>query len=178
MAGAPVGDERPRRNRRGVDKRTALRSVPILADVDDDQIDRLCSAVDRYHVQANEWLFRMGDPSDAIYIVDSGRFAAVDVDEHVISEMASGDSIGELGVIAGTVRSADVRALRDGFVWKVAADTFTDLLTTTPQLQSVMLRAMAGMLRESRSANISRRPRVIGILSTGDAAAEIGRAHV
>ncbi|KLO32382.1 esterase [Mycobacterium haemophilum] len=171
MAGAPVGDERPRRNRRGVDKRTALRSVPILADVDDDQIDRLCSAVDRYHVQANEWLFRMGDPSDAIYIVDSGRFAAVDVDGHVISEMASGDSIGELGVIAGTVRSADVRALRDGFVWKVAADTFTDLLTTTPQLQSVMLRAMAGMLRESRSANISRRPRVIGILSTGDAAA-------
>ncbi|KAA1243010.1 patatin-like phospholipase family protein, partial [Mycobacterium simiae] len=73
----------------------------------------------------------------------------------------------ELGVIAGAARAAGVRALRDSAVWKIAADTFSEILATTPRLQSAMLRAMANMLRESRSADISRRPRVIGVLSTG-----------
>ena len=153
------------------EKRTALRNIPILADLDDEQLDGLSSAVNRHHIGANEWLFHMGDPSDAIYIVDSGRFAAVGADGHVVAEMVCGDPIGDLGVIAGAVRSAGVRALRDGFVWRIAAEAFTEALATTPQLQSAMLRALATMLRESRSAKISGRPRVIGVLSTGDVAA-------
>jgi NTE family protein len=163
--------KRQRPQRRVSDERTALRSVPILADIDDEHLDQLSSAVDRHHIPANEWLFREGEPSDAIYIVASGRFAAVDADGQVIGEMASGDSIGDLGVIAGAARSAGVRALRDGVVWRIAADTFTEVLATTPQLQSAMLRAMARMLQESRSAPISRRPRVIGVLSAGTAVA-------
>ncbi len=85
--------------------------------------------------------------------------------------MASGDSIGDLGLIAGMARSAGVRALRDGVVWRIAAQTFSEVLAKSPQMQSAMLRVMAGMLRESRSADFSRGPRVIGVLSTGDAVA-------
>ncbi|SOJ54753.1 putative NTE family protein [Mycobacterium simulans] len=157
--------------RRGADERTALRNIPILADIDDEQLERLSTTIDRRHVATNEWLFHAGEQSDSIYIVDSGRFAAIGADGHVIAEMASGDSIGDLGVIAGGVRSAGVRALRDGVVWRIAADTFTEVLETTPQMQSAMLRVMARMLRESRRAKASRRPRVIGVLSTGDTAA-------
>jgi NTE family protein len=158
-------------DRRAADERTALRSVPIFADIDDDQLDRLSSAVDRRQIPASEWLFRMGDRSDAVYIVGSGRFAVVGADGQVIREMASGDSIGDLGLITGAVRSAGVRALRDGVVWRIAADTFTEVLANAPQLQSAMLLTTATMLQDSRSANISRRPRVIGVLSTGDVAA-------
>jgi NTE family protein len=74
-------------------------------------------------------------------------------------------------VITGAARSAGIRALRDGVVWRIAADTFTEVLAKAPQLRSAMFQAMAGMLRESRSANVLRRPRVIGVLSTGDTAA-------
>jgi NTE family protein len=156
---------------RATDKRSALRSVPIFAEIDDEQLDQLTTAVDRQHIPANEWLFHLGDPPDAIYVVASGRFAAVGLDGQVLREMASGDAIGDLGVITGAARSAGIRALRDGVVWRIAADTFTELLAKAPQLRSAMFRAMAGMLRESRSANVSQRPRVIGVLSTGDAAA-------
>jgi NTE family protein len=163
--------ERQWPERRAADERTALRSVPIFADIDDDHLNRLASAVHRHQIPASEWLFRMGDRSDSIYIVDSGRFAVVGADGQVFREMAAGDSIGDLGLITGAARSAGVQALRDGVVWRIAADTFTEVLANTPQLQSAMLRTMATMLQNSRSANISRRPRVIGILSTGDVAA-------
>ncbi|SOJ56665.1 putative NTE family protein [Mycobacterium simulans] len=158
-------------NRHGLaaDARSALRRVPILAEIDDQQLDRLSNAIERQHIRANEWLFRLGDPSDAIYVIDTGRFAAISADGQVIREMACGDSIGDLGVISGEPRSASVRALRDGVVCRIAAETFTAVLETTPQLQSAMLRAMARMLRESRSVNVSRARRVVGILSTGDA---------
>jgi NTE family protein len=163
--------ERQWPERSAADERTALRSVPIFADIDDDQLDQLASAVDRHQIPANEWLFRMGDRSDSIYIVDSGRFAVVGADGQVFREMASGDSIGDLGLITGAVRSAGVRALRDGVVSRIAADTFTEVLANTPQLQSAMLRTLAMMLQDSRSANIFQRPRVVGVLSTGDVAA-------
>jgi NTE family protein len=153
------------------DARTALQQVPILADVAGEQFDQLVSAVERKHIQAGEWLFHLGDPADAIYVISSGRFAAVGANGQVIREMAAGDVIGDLGVIDGTARSAGVQAVRDGVVWRIAADTFSELLHKTPGLQSAMLRAMARMLRQSQSANISRRPRMIGILSTGDAVA-------
>jgi NTE family protein len=156
---------------RAADERAALRSVPIFAEIDDEQLDQLISAVDRRHIPAGEWLFHLGDPSDAIYVVASGRFAAVGLDGQVLREMASGDAIGDLGVITGAARSAGIRALRDGVVWRIAADTFTEVLAKAPQLRSAMSRTMAEMLRESRSANISRKPRVIGVLSTGDAVA-------
>lgn len=74
-------------------------------------------------------------------------------------------------MIAGAARSAGVRALRDGVVWRIAAETFTDMLEATPLLQSAMLRAMARMLRQSRPAKTARRPRVIGVVSNGDTAA-------
>ncbi|SON63582.1 putative NTE family protein [Mycobacterium simulans] len=157
--------------RGGAAVRAALRNIPILADIDDEQLDRLSTTIDRRHVPANEWLFHVGDQSDSIYIVDSGRFAAIGADGHVIAEMASGDSIGDLGVIAGGVRSAGVQALRDGVVWRIAADTFTEILERAPQLQSAMLRVMARMLRQSRRTKASRRPRVIGVLATEATAA-------
>ena len=113
----------------------------------------------------------MGDPSDAIYVIASGRFAALGLDGQVLREMASGDSIGDLGVITGSARSAGVRALRDGVVWRIAADTFTEVLAKAPQLRSAMFRAMAVLLRESRAANVSRGRRVVGVLSTGNAVA-------
>ena len=77
--------------RRAADERAALRNVPIFAEIDDDKLDQLSRAVVRQHIAANEWLFHMGDPSDAIYVIDSGRFAAVGPDGQVIREMASGD---------------------------------------------------------------------------------------
>ncbi|MGZ6779912.1 MAG: patatin-like phospholipase family protein [Mycobacterium sp.] len=160
------------REPRAADERTALRSIPIFAEIHDEQLDQLASAVDRQHIPTNEWLFRLGDPSDAIYVVASGRFAAVGLDGQVLREMASGDSIGDLGVITGAARSAGIRALRDSVVWRIAADTFTEVLTKAPQLQSAMFRAMAGMLRESRSATISRGRRVVGVVSTGHVVAQ------
>lgn len=154
-----------------VDERTALRSIPIFAEIEDEQLDRLSSAVARQYIPANEWLFRMGDPPDAFYVIASGRFAAVGPDGQVFREMAAGESVGDLGVITGAARSAGIRALRDGVVWKIAAETFTEVLGKAPSLQYAMFRAMAGMLRESRSANVSRGRRVVGVLSTGDVAA-------
>ncbi len=151
--------------------RAALRNIPLLADFDDEQFDQLASAVDRRYTRANEWLFHLGDPPEAIYVIRSGRYAAIGRDGHVLREMTAGEAIGDLGVIAGAPRSAGVRALRDSVVWRIAADKFEEMLTSTPQLQSALLRSMARMLQQSRSADISQRPRVIGVLSPGNEAA-------
>lgn len=150
------------------DVAAALRNIPIFAGVDSDELASLCEAAERRFVAAGDWLFHAGEPSDAIYVINSGKFAAVDADGVVVRELVSGDSIGELGLIAEAPRSAGVQATRDGTVWGIAAGAFADVLAKNSGMQSEMLRTMARLLRESRSAISSQRPRVIAVVAPGD----------
>jgi NTE family protein len=53
----------------------------LLADLTDDTQGALLAAATRIHVPAGEWLFRRGDPADAMYILESGRVEVLDGEE-------------------------------------------------------------------------------------------------
>ena len=68
-------------------------------------------------LEPGEVLLRRGDPSDAIYRVESGTLDVIaptehgdDVDGEVIARLGPGSHVGELGVLMGAPRSATVRA--------------------------------------------------------------------
>ena len=54
----------------------------------------------RCALDAGEWLFREGDPGDAMYLVRAGRLEVVDeAPAHVIRELGRGDALGELALL-------------------------------------------------------------------------------
>jgi len=63
-------------------------------------------------LDAGSYLFRAGQPSDALYVVRSGRLQVVQNDV-VLTELGRGGVLGELGLLTGVPRSASVRAVRD-----------------------------------------------------------------
>jgi putative ABC transport system ATP-binding protein len=65
-------------------------------------------------LEKGDVLFRQGEPSDLVYMVDRGRLRVVqellDGDEELLATLGPGRFVGELGPLLGLQRSATVRA--------------------------------------------------------------------
>jgi NTE family protein len=150
----------------------ALRKIPMLGGVNDEVLTELARRLDHAELDAGEWLFRAGDPSDSLYVVASGRLAVMGEDGELVREIGRGSAIGELGVIAGEPRSASVVALRDSALWQMRADSFWQLFDEEPTFQRSLLGTVSSQLRASRGVERDRRQRVLAIIpSSPDAPA-------
>ncbi len=86
-----------------------------------------------------ETLFHQGDAGDSMYIVDSGllEVRAHDAEgEHVLDRLDAGASVGELALLTGQPRTADVVALVDSRLLRVARESFDHLVERHPDIAS------------------------------------------
>ena len=75
------------------------------------------------HVDAGEVVFAEGDPSDAGYLVVSGRWRPGTTGIQ-LGEVGRGEVVGEIGLIERPPRSATVIALRDSTLARFSAEAF------------------------------------------------------
>ncbi|MDX6648488.1 MAG: hypothetical protein QOJ97_439 [Solirubrobacteraceae bacterium] len=128
-----------------------LRDVALFAALPPGVRAQLAAAGARRALAAGEWLFRAGDPGDALYAVASGRLEVVGEDGAVLREVARGGAVGELALLTGEPRSASVRARRDSELLEVSAEAVDGLLRRDPSLALHVARHLAAQLRASRS---------------------------
>ena len=80
---------------------------------------------------AGQEVFRQGDPSDLVYVVDDGRIDVVrdtQDGEVPLASFVAGDHFGEMGPLFGLRRSATARAMTDTIVTGYTAKGFRDLV--------------------------------------------------
>jgi len=95
------------------------------------------SKLNRY--KAGQVVFSEGDPADTLHLVRSGSLAvlrAMGGREIVISYVAAGNYVGEMGLMGGTRRSATVRASVATETVSLDAETFGELLRANPGLRA------------------------------------------
>lgn len=111
---------------------------------DAEQFKPLAAYLERQILPEGHVLFKQGDISDALYIIESGvlkalyRFA-----EHspVIEEsMVPGTLAGELTGLSGLERNATVLVDRDAVVWKLSRENLKVLERELPELARVFTR--------------------------------------
>ncbi|HEY4610678.1 MAG TPA: ATP-binding cassette domain-containing protein, partial [Ilumatobacteraceae bacterium] len=82
-------------------------------------------------LEAGATLFQQGDPSDLIYLVESGELEAIrEAPEgpQVLGVLLSGDYVGEMGPLFGLNRTATVRALTESTLVGYSVKAFRDLV--------------------------------------------------
>jgi predicted acylesterase/phospholipase RssA len=99
----------------------------------------LAAELERVVCRGGEWLFREGDPGDSLYLLVRGRMqvwvgsAAADAAEsRLVAEIEPGEMIGEIALLAGGVRSAGIRALRDSLLLRMDTAAFDRLGARNP----------------------------------------------
>jgi predicted acylesterase/phospholipase RssA/CRP-like cAMP-binding protein len=114
-----------------------IKSTDLFAALDEATLQDLATELECVVLRAGETLFRQDDPSDAMYIVMSGRLQAVitqpgDV-RMVMGDIEPGQPVGEMQILAGGNRTASVHALRDTELIKLSKAAFEDLAEKAPK---------------------------------------------
>lgn len=134
--------------------------------------------------RGGEWLFRQGDAADGLYLLVRGRMqvwidgsATEGAGPRLVAEVAPGETIGEIGMLAGVPRSAGIRALRDSLLLRMDTAAFDRLSRRRPELTRQLAGGIAMRLRE-RTAGTRAARRPFGTVALvpighGDAAARL-----
>ncbi|WP_285751578.1 Crp/Fnr family transcriptional regulator [Lentzea sp. NBRC 105346] len=108
--------------------------------------------------EPNEMLFRHGDPAGHVLLVVDGwvkiTINAPSGYEAVLAIRGCGDVLGELAVLDGRARSANVRTLCETRVVLLAADRFLHALEARPRIAIALLSHLAGRLRRSDNRRV------------------------
>jgi NTE family protein len=160
------------------DRAAFLRRVPVLADLEQDLLEKLAGEAGELKLRAGDWLFREGDEAQSLFVIRSGRLEIVSEGDpgSVIRNLRRGDVLGELALLGGGERSASARARRDSHLIELGREQFEHLIADAPAFAVGLTRAMGAQLAASRTPVVTATaPRTIAALPL-DASAPVEEA--
>jgi CRP/FNR family transcriptional regulator, cyclic AMP receptor protein len=127
-----------------------LKSVPLLADLDDHELQHLDHATTEVEVRAGHVIMREGQLAEEMVVVLQGELEVKRGDMH-IATLKAGDFAGELAVLAHSHRHATVIAATDARLLVIESREFLGVLTDAPHLAVKMLPVVAKRAIENES---------------------------
>lgn len=136
-------------------KQELLSRVPIFSMLDPLELTQLHSEAEIVTAAAGDYVFRAGDPGDALYIVESGLLEVV-LDEETVSErtlnaLFQGDFFGEMALLTQGSRTASVRALVESGLIRISYDQFAKLLDAKPKIALQLSRVLSHYLTRTNN---------------------------
>jgi NTE family protein len=110
-----------------------LRGLPLFADLNDDQLDRLASCTSEFDAPAGQALIERGRPGSGLFVLEEGR-AVVEAPEGQ-RELEPGDVFGERALLGEDIeRTARVRARTDVKCLAIARTELEQVLEESPSV--------------------------------------------
>lgn len=103
-------------------------------------------------IPAGHYLFRDGDPSDAMYVIKGGKLAVTkskNTSEIVLAELGPGAMVGEMAFFDGRPRSASVKAVKDSEVICLPFKSLHAQFQNFPEWCKAVMRTVNDHLREA-----------------------------
>jgi CRP-like cAMP-binding protein len=139
LAGPPSGTADP------------LDGIPLFALVSPELRARIRKKLVVRSVPDGKPLFRAGEPSDALYVIQAGRFRVFVRDrfnrEHVLRFVGPGDVLGEAALMADAPYVINAEAVESARVWRLARVDFEALLGN----EQAVLRYLAGVISQRQA---------------------------
>jgi putative ABC transport system ATP-binding protein len=123
-----------------------LRDLPPFAGASTRELRAVAAAADICDVAAGRYLCRADRRALECYVVVSGMVDVV-IDGTTVATLRRGQIVGELGVIDGQTRSADVVAATDVTVLAISAAAMRGLLETSHAVRRAVLNQLADRIR-------------------------------
>jgi predicted acylesterase/phospholipase RssA/CRP-like cAMP-binding protein len=122
----------------------------LFGDLPRPVLDGVLGSVQHVRLSAGEVLFARGDPADAAYVVLSGRLRALRAGHETgqpLAEMAAGELVGELALLDGDERAAEVVAVRDTALARLPREVFDRLMAEHPTAMLSITRRLIARTR-------------------------------
>src|SRR5712691_8204790 len=130
-----------------------LSRVPLFSALDAPSLAALESELDRLDVPGGATLFREGEVADALYVVLAGCLGVTirggKGSVVLIARVHAGETIGEMALLDGGLRSATVIALRDSELLRLGKVAFERLAGQHPSSMLSLVSQLARRLRDT-----------------------------
>lgn len=114
----------------------SLHLSKLLENLDPEALHDLAEELELFTLYGGEVLFRKGDPGDFLCLVVRGRVRVRDFDgsgaNTKVTELGSGEIVGEMGAFTGRLRTSTVNAIRDSQLAKLSAAGFERFMRKHP----------------------------------------------
>ena len=129
-----------------------LSETRLFASVDAGGLARIADRVTELEVPAERVIARQGEFGTGFFIIVSGMVRVVR-DGETLAELGPGDFFGELSVLDGKPRNAQVISTQPTTCLALATWEFEAVVNEQPSVALAILRELAGRLRELTDAH-------------------------
>jgi rhodanese-related sulfurtransferase len=131
-------------------RKNAFSDSSIFGSLPQEKRDEITRAVETRLIAPRTIIFRQGDPGDSFYIISSGKIRVFRKDregmETDLSTLGPGDSFGEMALLTGEKRSANVEAVEETRLIVLSKEQFDRTLKDYPDLSLAFVKQMSRWL--------------------------------
>jgi CRP-like cAMP-binding protein len=131
----------------------SLADVPLFSGLQHADLELIAQRVRQRRYRGGEVIFHKDDPGIAFYMILSGRVKVhtetADGTEVMLAVLSSGEFVGELSLLDGEPRSADVSTLEPTEVLVLTRDDLVECIHQAPRIAINLLATLAGRLRRT-----------------------------
>ena len=122
----------------GLDSRELVKRLDLLAGLDDRQLEIVCRLLRPRFAVPHDLVIRKGDRGDAVYFIASGTVEVILPDRRI--RIGSGAFFGELALLSGRPRQADVIALTYCQFLLLRRTDFEQFMRDNPEAKETIVR--------------------------------------
>jgi len=130
-----------------------IKNVPLFKGLQPEDCRKVAAVLRTKTLKKGEVLFRRGDEGTALFLIDSGSVKvtrkSVLEDEIILAILAKGDFLGEMALLDGKPRSADVVALDTTHVYILCRSDFISFVMKNESAVRAILAALSDRLRKA-----------------------------
>jgi CRP-like cAMP-binding protein len=130
----------------------AMRQVPLLSHLDDDEVRALLDACLTEHLPAGSQVFSPNQAADSFYVILAGRAKVYKIspkgDEQILHLYGPGNTFGEAAMWARIRYPAHAEVLETSTLLVVKRSVLKQLITANPEIAMAMMAGMSAKLRE------------------------------
>jgi len=112
----------------------------------------LLNSFKRVRISAGVRFICQGEPGDCLYLIQNGTcvvFIEKEETTRKIARLKKGDVVGEMSVLTGEPRAANVEAQTDMVLWRLGSDVFESLADEHPDLRLLLTEIMSNRFEKS-----------------------------
>jgi CRP-like cAMP-binding protein len=148
-----------------------LREVPIFSELSDEDLNIIMQLTVRRLFGKSSMIVIEEDQGDTLYIIESGSVKITRLNEEgrevILAILGSAEFFGEMALLDGQGRSANVMAIEETVLFTLNRRDFLDVLERFPSISIQLLKEMTSRLRKSdqqiKSLSLSDAEHRIGI---------------
>ncbi len=128
-----------------------LKFVPIFADLDDETIDKISKLGKRKTFARDTVILLEHETGSALFVIEKGKVKVSRVSDEgkevILTILGDSDFFGEMAILDGLARSANVTAIEDTDLFIIQRSDFLDLLYNHPEVSISLMQELTKRLR-------------------------------